>query len=239
MVKPRVSQYNTVVVSNKLTTAEWGLEVNSYRVITAFLNKLVIEDRESLKDYISINIVQYAASFGISQSTAYRDFKNILEAIMKKQISFKEGDTTVIWNYVRSIRYSEKGGYSLEVLFEENLLNYLIPDRSIGRYTKLKTLKGKHYTNFYATILYRVVKEHTYKGKVELGLEELKEYLGVAPEEYKLFGHFNARILKPAVKEINSITDIFLKYEKGNEGKSVESILFTMGTKEWAEKYRT
>lgn len=133
MVKPRVSQYNTVVVSNKLTTAEWGLEVNSYRVITAFLNKLVIEDRESLKDYISINIVQYAASFGISQSTAYRDFKNILEAIMKKQISFKEGDTTVIWNYVRSIRYSEKGGYSLEVLFEENLLNYLIPDRSIGR----------------------------------------------------------------------------------------------------------
>ena len=57
---------------------------------------------------------------------------------------------------------------------------------------------------------------------------ELREYMDVLKESYDKFGLFKQKVLDPAVKEINEITDLNVSYELIKTGRFVTHVKFTI-----------
>jgi plasmid replication initiation protein len=65
--------------------------------------------------------------------------------------------------------------------------------------------------------LYEIFKSYAFKKKFDIGFNELRKQLGFFNEgNYQEWKYFNAKVLKPAVKDINSYKqfDIEVFYEK-------------------------
>jgi len=207
-------------------------------VLYALFNTIHRLDLNDLDKYIYIDLVEYANMYGVSERTAYRDFKAAIEELDKRKFTYKEDDIHVSWNFMRSVRYREENKYLLEVLWEKGIIDDLIPNRTLGNYMKGKIAHGKYFVNVYSFNLYRLLKQHTFKGKVVISIRDLYKTLGIEDNEYPLYGNFKQRVIVPAVTEINAITEILVKYKKSNSGKATTELTFTMGAKEWVEKYR-
>lgn len=231
-------KYNTVTVGNALIKADWGLKLPEYRLMSALLVKLRENNLDNLDNYIAIDVKSYAEEYGLSPSTTYRDFTQLMKDGMSLKCTITSGEHITIWNYIRSIRYSTNGNYILEVMFEQNMLNMLIPNRCKGNYTNLKIRKGEHYADIHTATLYRLLKEQTYKGKIILSIEDIRKYLQVKEGEYLTYRNLNSRIISTAIAEINKKSDITVHYKKHNTGKQTTELLFTLGHKEWKEQYK-
>lgn len=77
--------------------------------------------------------------------------------------------------------------------------------------------------------LYELLKQYEYIGKREIAVSELRELLGVAPNEYPRWDNFKRKVLDSCQKALAENTDICFTYEKGKSsgrgGKWV-SIIF-------------
>jgi len=83
----------------------------------------------------------------------------------------------------------------------------------------------------YAIRLYELLKQYENTGFRVDYLPELREMLGVEPNEYIRFDNFEKRVLKQAVKEINEKTDIEVSYKKKKTGRKITHIEFEIKSK--------
>ena len=86
-------------------------------------------------------------------------------------------------------------------------------------------LKGR-----YPKILYGVFKSCEYRGKGHITIENLRNALGLTDDLYKNFAHFNDRILKSSVEEINKNSTIIVSYKSHKIINKVTEITFTVDT---------
>jgi plasmid replication initiation protein len=85
--------------------------------------------------------------------------------------------------------------------------------------------------NIYSKKLYRFLKKLQKYGRVEVPIEEIRSFLEVEDKYKNHFGLFELYVLKPAIEEINTKTDLYVEYEtkrtgKGNSGSKVIALLF-------------
>ena len=67
--------------------------------------------------------------------------------------------------------------------------------------------------------IYELLKQYEYIGKREIEVSELRELLGIAPNEYPGFSNFKIRILDSCKKALAENTDICFTYERGKVGE--------------------
>ena len=128
----------------------------------------------------------------------------------------------------------KEGGSKLTVEIDRDLIPYIIDlKREFTRYQITNILRLK---SSYSIRLYELLKQYESIGAREIIISDLREYLGIAEDEYLRFDNFEARVLKQAKSEINDLykdgklvrkgTDINIKYEKIKTGRRITSILF-------------
>jgi plasmid replication initiation protein len=234
---PIKQKYTVACISNTLARIDWGLDLAQYRVMTAILASIYKLDLDTLDNFVSIDLEQYANIHGLSKSTAYRDFKSVLDIIMSRTWHIQANSILGDWHYIRGIQYSETQDYLLEVLWESKLIEHIIPNRSLGNYTKLCTLTGNYFSNLGTATLYRRIKEQAFRYKVTYSIEYLREVLGIPSTEYLRYSHFNSRVLNPAIREINKISDITVSYKKANKGKQTIELTFGIYLKTYQDKF--
>jgi plasmid replication initiation protein len=85
--------------------------------------------------------------------------------------------------------------------------------------------------------LYQIFKSHIGKNqyKIEFGLEELKEILGVS-EKYEQYAGFKMRVLDEAQKRLSDTTDISFTYEEQKVGKKVAKLIFHINSNKLKSK---
>ena len=67
--------------------------------------------------------------------------------------------------------------------------------------------------------MYEILKQYEKIGKRELPINELRELLGIAPNEYERFERFRVRVLDSCQQALKESTDICFTYERGKTGK--------------------
>lgn len=232
-------KYNIAVISNDLVPLKWGLDLPEYRVVTALLDSIYKLDLDNLEEPIDIDLQIYARDYGISVRTAYRDFKQVLSTIMTKQLAITIGDISIDRQYIREIWYRDSDEPILRVLWESRFINHIIPNRSLGNYTRLCTLQRKFFTTIQAATLYRLIKQHAFKRTVVFSIDYLREHLDIPENKYLVYGNFNNRVLRPAIQDINKLTDIIVSYKKDGTSKRVLALKFTIFAKVYSEKFKT
>ena len=161
----------------------------------------------------------------------------------KTQIDDEIDERIVSMPFFEELAYYPKS-QKIEAKWNKNIIPYLralstcYTSYSLTEYLKLGTN--------HAQVLYELMKSYLGQGYITFDLDDLRNKLGCTKDYYKTFNRFNDKILSKDIKEINENTDITVaitKRIKGNDNKTVKSLLFEIKSKNikraWLSEYPT
>lgn len=213
-----------------------------------------INTEEPPKDhtiYLSKN--ELFAFFKVSDNDKHSRFKQAVEN-MQKQAFFKikekkehgfEFENIVPIPYVKWTDYHDE----VTVRFSPEIMPYLINLKQ--NFTQHALSDLAELNSKYSIILYRWLsmnynqyEHYSYKGgrreeQVEayrnpsISIRELREMTDTI-NDYKRFTHFETRVLKEPLEEINEHTSLNVTYDKIKKGRSIDSIVFHITKKQVA-----
>jgi plasmid replication initiation protein len=108
--------------------------------------------------------------------------------------------------------------------FDEDLRRIILDSRVFGRLRKEVMFA---FTSKYALALYEIGEKRRnmqFKWSEVFDLGELREPLGVKPDELTTFGNFNAWCLKPAAGEVNGLADFSVAFQAVKVGRKVTAV---------------
>ena len=181
------------------------------------------------KDIHRVSVAELAKSLGFN-SRDYDHLKETLKALV---------DCTVEWNILEKDKKGEWGVAALlaSAKIKNGIctygfaphLRYQLYNPRI--YTKLNLRLQNRFTSRYALILWEVCFDYfdiaRNKGETSfIPLETFRELMGFEKDEYPLFKEFNRNVIKPAIKEINELTNFCVEIEEKRIGRKIGELKF-------------
>ena len=221
-----------VVKDNALINASYNLEVTEQRLILLS----IIRAREtgqgiSSDSKLEIHASDYASRFDVTKEAAYNALKNAVNNLFERKFSFKEIHKDTNKEIVVKSRWVSRIAYvddlaTLEVTFAPDVVPLIT--RLEKHFTSYRLKQVAQHTSKYAIRLYEFLIAWRDVGKTPvISLSEFREKLGLDINEYQKMVNFKSRVLEPAIKQINELTDIHVKYEQYKTGRSISGLSFT------------
>ena len=221
-----------VVKDNALINASYNLEVTEQRLILLS----IIRAREtgqgiSSDSKLEIHASDYASRFDVTKEAAYNALKNAVNNLFERKFSFKEIHKDTNKEIVVKSRWVSRIAYvddlaTLEVTFAPDVVPLIT--RLEKHFTSYQLKQVAQLTSKYAIRLYEFLIAWRDVGKTPvISLSEFREKLGLEMNEYQKMVNFKSRVLEPAIKQINELTDIHVKYEQYKTGRSISGLSFT------------
>ena len=181
------------------------------------------------KDIHRVSVAELAKKLGFNSHNEDH-LKETLEALV---------DCKVEWNVLGKDKKEEWGVASLlaEVRIRDGICFYQFSHtlrlklHNPRIYTKLNLRLQNRFKSRYALILWEVCFDYfdADRGKGEtpyIPLTVFKELMGLEKNEYSLFKEFNRAVIKPAIKEINDVTDYHVEVESKRLGRRIAELKF-------------
>ena len=181
------------------------------------------------KDIHSVSVAELAAKLGF-------DSKN--EEYLKKALQALR-NCEVQWNILGKDKNQEWGVAGL--LSEARIKNgicYYEYSHTIRQklhnpriYTKLNLRLQNRFKSQYALVLWEVCFDYFDTDRAQgetpfIPLETFRELMGVGTDEYSSFPFLNRDVIKPAIKEINDLTDYSVEVEQKRVSRRVAELKF-------------
>ena len=180
-------------------------------------------------DIHHVSVAELARKLGFnSHNEEY--LKETLEALV---------DCKVEWNILGKEKKEEWGVASLlaEVRIKDGICAYAYPPylrtklHNPRTYTKLNLRLQNRFTSRYALVLWEVCFDYfdTDRDQGEtpfIPLEVFKGLMGFEKDEYPIFKELNRNVIKPAMKEINDLTDYHVEVEQKRLGRRIGELKF-------------
>ena len=180
-------------------------------------------------DIHHVSVAELARKLGYASNDS-EHLKETLEALV---------DCTVQWNILGKDKKEEWGVASLlaEVRIKDGICAYAYPPYLRTKlhnpriYTKLNLRLQNRFTSRYALILWEVCFDYfdTDRDQGEtpfIPLETFRELMGLEKDEYPVFKVLNRDVIKPAMKEINDLTDYHVEVEQKRIGRRIGELKF-------------
>ena len=215
-----------VTQSNDLIEARHNnpLTAREQKIVLTMVS--MIEPSDSDFKHYRISIREFTEMLGLEGRTKYTEIKQIAKQLMSKTIEIPLGDGDwLLANWVSSAKYL-KGEGVIDLSFSPDLKPYMLQLKNQFTSYRLSNILSLNST--YSIRLYELMKKWQHLGRWECPLAELKGKIGVEEGQYKQYGHFKSRVLKTAVDEMNSKTDLYIIYKEIKKGRSVNKIEFTI-----------
>ena len=181
------------------------------------------------KDIHSVSIVELAAKLGFdSKNDEY--LKETLEALVDFTVKWNilGKDKKEVWGIAALLASAEiKDGictYGFAPHLRQKLHNPRI-------YTKLNLRLQNRFKGQYALILWEICFDYfdTDRGQGEtpfIPLETFRELMGIEADEYRTFKALNQTLIKPAINEINDLTNYHVEVEQKRLGRKIAELKF-------------
>ena len=181
------------------------------------------------KDIHRVSMVELAAKLGF-------DSKNdeYLKGMIKSLV-----DCTVEWNILGKNNKQVWGAASLlgSAEIENGVCTYSFAAHLRHKlhnpfmYTRLNLRLQNQFKSQYALILWEVCFDYfnveRSRGETPfIPIQTFRELMGVESSEYPLFGELNRNVIKPAIKEINALTDYYIEVEQKRFGRKIAELKF-------------
>ena len=198
-----VGNRDVVKISNQLPLFKHNLDLQEQRLIFIVIAQIKMED-EDFKDY-KVHILDIEEKAGALQSS--REVNKFARTLMSKTFTIEEEGSYITFAWFSSIR-KIKGEQAIIVRFDPALKPYLLQlQKNFTKALLSILLKFRHK---YTSQIYLLLKSQISK-KLDVKVEELADILN-APKSYrKNFTDFWKRVLKPALEEIENVSDLRIK----------------------------
>lgn len=238
-----VRQSNSFILNKRFKKFKLSMQQQK---IMFFLTSRIQPDDKDFEEY-TFKIVDFCRVCGLDSvgGHSYEIIKDSVQALADKSVWVKKNDdekddTEILLRFIDKAEISKESG-TIKVVISDDMKPYLLQLRK--NYTSFELLYTLRFKKKASPRLYEILKSRHYdKLKpyiYEIEVEQLRELLNADDKEtYKEYRYFNKMVIKPAVKEINEQTDITVTYTPKRNGKSIESLIFTIETKPPIERLR-
>lgn len=204
--------------------------------ILAYMISQIKPDAKTLEP-LTFDIKTFCEVCGLPTSQGV-NFYNQLKAVITKLagrvlwLSDREsGEETTVRYIDRAIMHKGKG--QVKIRLDEMLGPYLL--NLAGNYFQFSYHNILAMKSKYGIQLYKLLKSYAYNyPRIKFSLEDLKEHLDAA--SYANFANFKKKVIGPALKDINTYSDLAVTVEYEKTGRAFTHVIFTMKS---LEKPRT
>ena len=230
-----------VVKDNALINASYNLETAEQRLmLLAIMNARETGQGITADSKLEIHASDYAKHFNVSTDAAYKVMKEAVNNLFERKFSYvaeykKTGKTGVVRSrWVSRIFYVDSLAI-LEITFAPDVVPLVT--RLEEHFTSYQLKQVSNLTSKYAIRLYELLIAWREVGKTpQIELSEFRQKIGVENGEYERMHHFKARVLEPAIKQINEHTDITASYEQHKRGRTISGFSFRFKQKQQVKK---
>ena len=181
------------------------------------------------KDIHRVSIAQLAEKLGFD-SKNLEHLKETLETLVDHTVEWNilGKDKKQIWGVASLLASAEIENGICTYGFAPHLRYKLYNPRI---YTKLNLRLQNRFMSRYALILWEVCFDYfdTIRNQGEtpfIPLEKFRELMGIASDDYSAFKALNQWVIKPAIKEINELTNFFVEVEQKRRGRKIAFLKF-------------
>ena len=181
------------------------------------------------KDIHSVSMVELAAKLGFdSKNQEY--LKDVLRSLRSCEVEWNllNKDNKQVWGVASLLASAEIENGTCTYGFAPHLRLKLHNPRV---YAKLNLRLQNQFTSRYALILWELCFDYFDADRDQgetpfIPLATFKELIGLKADEYSAFGFLNRDVIKPAVKEINDLTDYLVEVEQKRLVRRVAELKF-------------
>jgi len=233
------AQNQIVSKSNELIqNVRFDLSAQEQKIIAYMVSK--IKPTDTALNYVPFRLSDFLALGGATEKTlaggSAKDYlKTTLKSLRDKSFYItREDGKEVLCAWLHKVMLDYDGNMVM-LRFDEDLMPYLVG--LSGRFTHYEVFYILQMTSGYSIRLYELLKSEEWLNKPVLYMtEELKRLFGVENvKTYKNTGDFCIKILDRAVKEINELADIKVRYKRITKGRKITHLQFFIKGKQGAE----
>ena len=220
-----------IVKDNTLINASYTLSLMEQRLLLLSISIAQKTGKPiTINDYVEIHANDFVAMFGTDKKTVYRDFKNAGSKLLTRQFSYNylnnKGLLTIVKsNWLQEFKYIDDEA-TIKILFTKSLIPFI--SELERRFTSYYLNDVVKLTSVYAIRLYELVIawKSTHKTPV-FEIDDLKNQLGIEPDEYTRMNNFKMRVLDVAITQINELSNIQIEIEQHKKGRKIIGFSFT------------
>lgn len=211
-----------VYKSNDLIDASYKLNTQAQKLIIACLAS--VDSRGDIPKKTTITVQEYSQIMGINSKNAYRDLYKAADCLFEAEITIKQEGNRSRLRWVQESVQSSAGEGSVTLEWSDKVLKYISNLKT--RFTsydfdEIAKLKSSH-----SIRIYEMLMRFKSTGERLISLDDFKCSLGIV-DKYKDYKDLNKRVISPALKEINNLTNVSVKMKKITERRAVKSLKFT------------
>jgi len=215
-----------VVISNYITRSAQTLNLVEKRILMAGIAKL-----GGVNGEIKLTAQEYADTYDVNMSTAYRELKNAVNSLMKRSLSWQVkdgkhiGTLSCVW--VQGYKYFKEEGY-VKFKFSEYVFPFLFElEREFTKYQLQQAAALRSIYSWRLLEMFEQMKDKTDgSGWLSMSIEEFWHAME-ATESYKTnFQLLRKRVIEPAIKELTEKDGWLIEWEVRKRGRKVATLLF-------------
>jgi plasmid replication initiation protein len=215
-----------VTQANELISARYTLPLVEQRLVLTMIARIQPED-EDFKEY-RVSIRELSEFIGIDKNSAYRECKKTTENLLKRVLKIEEPGRLLQTHWVSSADYIDGEGCVI-LCFDPKLKPYLLQLK--GNFTSCKLEMLLSFKSQYTIRFYNLLKQYQSLKTREIGLELLRDMLGLGKDQHTEYSNFKNNILKPIQKELIEKADLIFEFDEIKYGRRVGALRFRIFTK--------
>ena len=223
----------TVCKDNKFIEASYKLTLNELRVVLACIGQVNSMEELLKTDEFELSAKDFATLFSVSEDRAYHALIEVTETLFNRYVVIdnpypdRPKVKRLKMRWISSVEYlSDEGKISL--CFSQKMLPFLSELKTM--FTKYRLEHVGKMTSIHAIRLYELLAQWQSVGKREVEIDWLKKQFQL-DENYDRMDNFKARVLDPAVKDINENSNFNVVWEQRKTGRRVTHLTFTFAEK--------
>lgn len=171
-----------------------------------------------VRDYCKVCGIDY------NNGKNYADVKAVLKKLSDRSMWLDTGTGEVLCRWLSKVWTNKRSGI-VKIRLDEDLAPYLF---DLGqRFTQYLLYNILAMKSAFSVRIYELMKSYAFQSAKTFDLNELKYLLMVENvTSYKNFKDFRRKVLEPAQREINDLTDIDIFFEPIKKGRKVVKIKF-------------
>lgn len=217
-----------VVLANQIVQARHKLDPRQQKVIAWAIAQIARDDSDFLTHTLSIT--EFAKLTGSESGSLFREMEAVTKSLLRSivEIRVNDGDRRrIAFQWLSRCVYREGQG-TVEIRFHNELKPYLLELRS--RFTQLRLDRFFRFRSSYTIRFYERIEmqKGVNRQSWTMTIEELREWLGIEPENYKYFGLLRAYVLDVAHSELDAKSDWSFSYQTVKTGRKITGVEFTL-----------
>lgn len=217
--------------SNAVIEAGYQLSLNEQRVILAAIG--LVDPRKNLlvTDRFELSAKDFCVLFDVSEKNAYKALIDVAERLFSRYVVIQNPDSD--WDklkthWISSVRYSKYDG-QIALSFAPDIIPYL--SQLKGSFTRYELKHIGNMTSTYGVRLYELLMQWKNKGSREIEIAWLKKQFQIEGK-YSSIKDLKKYVIEPAIKDINTHSNLTASWEQRKTGRVVTHLIFTFTEKE-------